>query len=206
AAARSDPLEGPGPPHPLLLPGPRFAETPLLLPAPQAGQAPAVTTRRLGPPLIFERLWHQTGCRDVLRELLAERRFEFPVERAVFLTVLHRLCAPASDRAAARWKRDYALDGAEGLQLHHLYRAMAWRREELPAAQQQGSTKLVPRCTKDVIEEQLFARHRDLFTDLDVVFFDTPSLYFEGGGGDDLGRYGHSKDHRPDEHQLVVGA
>src|SRR5262249_8946019 len=63
-----------------------------------------------------------------------------------------------------------------------------------------------PRCTKDVIEEQLFARHRDLFTDLDVVFFDTTSLYFEGGGGDDLGRYGHSKDHRPDEHQLVVGA
>ena len=37
-------------------------------------------------------------------------------------------------------------------------------------------------------------------------FFDTTSLYFEGDGGDDLGRYGHSKDHRPDEHQLVVGA
>jgi len=52
----------------------------------------------------------------------------------------------------------------------------------------------------------LFARHRDLFTDLDVVFFDTTSLYFEGDGGDELGHYGHSKDHRPDEHQMVVGA
>jgi transposase len=39
-----------------------------------------------------------------------------------------------------------------------------------------------------------------------MVFFDTTSLYFEGAGGEDLGRYGHSKDHRPDEHQMVVGA
>jgi hypothetical protein len=52
----------------------------------------------------------------------------------------------------------------------------------------------------------LFARHRDLLTDLDVVCFDTTSLCFEGGGGDDLGRYGHSKDHRPYEQQMVVGA
>src|SRR6516164_3032053 len=203
---RLDHLQDSGQLDALLVSGARFAEKVLLLTAHQDGQAPVVTTRRIGPPLIFERLWQQTGCRDVLRELLAERRFEFPVERAVFLTVLHRLCATGSDRAADRWKRDYALDGAEDLQLHHLYRAMAWLGEALPPTQQQGSTKLVPRCTKDVIEEQLFTRHRDLFTDLEVVFFDTTSLYFEGDGGDDLGRYGHSKDHRPDEHQLVVGA
>jgi Transposase DDE domain len=203
---RLDHLQGSGQLDALLVSGARFAQKVLLLTAHQDGQAPVVTTRRIGPPLIFERLWQQTGCRDVLRELLADRRFEFPVERAIFLTVLHRLCATGSDRAADRWKRDYALDGADDLHLHHLYRAMAWLGEELPQAHQQGSTKLVPRCTKDVIEEQLFARHRDLFTDLDVVFFDTTSLYFEGEGGDDLGRYGHSKDHRPDEHQLVVGA
>lgn len=202
---RLDQLQQAGQLDALLVSGARFAQQALLLTAHQNGQAPVVTTRRIGPPLIFERLWQQTGCRAVLGELLAERRFEFPVERAVFLTVLHRLCAAGSDRAADRWKRDYALDGAEELHLHHLYRAMAWLGEELPPTQQQGSTKLVPRCTKDVIEEQLFARHRDLFTDLDVVFFDTTSLYFEGNGGD-LGRYGHSKDHRPDEHQLVVGA
>jgi len=83
---------------------------------------------------------------------------------------------------------------------------MAWLGEELPPAQQQGSTRLVPRCTKDQIEEDLFARRRDLFTELEVVFFDTTSIYFEGDGGDTLGRYGHSKDHRPDEKQLVVGA
>jgi transposase len=64
----------------------------------------------------------------------------------------------------------------------------------------------VPRCNKDVIEEQLFARRRDLFSELDIVFFDTTSLYFEGAGGETLGQYGHSKDHRPDRHQMVVGA
>jgi hypothetical protein len=203
---RLDHLQDSGQLDALLASGARLAQTLLLLTAHHNGQVPVVTTRRLGPPLVFERLWSETGCRDVLRELLADRHFEFAVERAVFLTVLHRLCATGSDRAADRWKRDYALDGAEDLQLHHLYRAMAWLGEELPSTQQQGSTKLVPRCTKDAIEEQLFARHRDLFTALEVVFFDTTSLYFEGDGGDELGRYGHSKDHRPDEHQMIVGA
>jgi transposase len=44
-----------------------------------------------------------------------------------------------------------------------------------------------------------------LFSGLDIVFFDTTSLYFEGEGGETLGHYGHSKDHRPDLHQMVVG-
>jgi len=52
----------------------------------------------------------------------------------------------------------------------------------------------------------MFAGRRDLFTDLSLAFFDTTSLYFEGQGGESLGRYGHSKDHRPDLRQMVVGA
>ncbi len=203
---RLDQLHDSGQLDALLASGARLSQKVLLLTAHHNGQVPVVTSRRIGPPLIFERLWQQTGCDAVLRRLLAGRRFEFAVERAVFLTVLHRLCAAGSDRAAERWKGDYQIEGAGELQLHHLYRAMAWLGEELPADQQHGSTKLVPRCTKDVIEEQLFTRDRDLFTNLDVVFFDTTSLYFEGQGGDELGQYGHSKDHRPDEHQMVVGA
>jgi hypothetical protein len=190
----------------LLVSGARFAQQALVLAAHQRGELPVITTRRVGPALIFERLWQGLGCRDVLGELLAERRFEFSVERAVFLTVLHRLFACGSDRAAERWKDDYVMDGADVLQLHHLYRAMAWLGEELPAEQQGGSSKLMPRTTKDAIEEHLFARRRDLFSDLEIVFFDTTSLYFEGDGGDELGQYGHSKDHRPDEYQMVVGA
>jgi transposase len=58
---------------------------------------------------------------------------------------------------------------------------------------------------KDVLEEELFSRRRRLFTRLDLVFFDTPSIYFEGHGGASLGHYGYSKDHRPDLPQLVGG-
>ena len=203
---RLDQLQQSGQLDALLASGARLAQHALLLTAHRDGQLPAITTRRIGPALIFDRLWQLTGCRDVLTALLAGRRFEFAVERAVFLTVLHRLFAPGSDRAADQWRVDYLIDGSDGLQLHQLYRAMAWLGEELPQDQQQGSTRLVPRCTKDVIEEQVFGRRCDLFTQLDVVFFDTTSLYFEGDGGDELGQYGHSKDHRPDEKQMVVGA
>jgi hypothetical protein len=203
---RLDHLQQSGQLDALLASGARLAQHALLLTAHRDGHLPSLTTRRIGPGLIFERLWQQTGCRDVLNGLLAQRRFAFPVERAVFLTVLHRLLAPGSDRAADQWRGDYRLDGTQAVSLHHLYRAMAWLGEELPPEQQQGSTRLVPRCTKDLIEEQVFARGRDLFTELDVVFFDTTSLYFEGEGGEALGQYGHSKDHRPDERQLVVGA
>jgi len=71
--------------------------------------------------------------------------------------------------------------------------------------EQDGAAPFSPRCTKDLIEEELFARRRNLFNGLDLVFFDTTSIYFEGNGGSTLGRHGHSKDHRPDLRQLVVG-
>jgi transposase len=190
----------------LLASGARFAEHSLLITAHRNGQVPTLTTQRIGPTLIFERFWQETGCQQIITQLLAPRSFEFSVERAIFLTVLHRLCATGSDRACQRWKEDYLIDGADEVELHQLYRTMGWLGEPLPANQQQGSSKLVARCTKDAIEEQLFARRSDLFSELDIVFFDTTSLYFEGEGGESLGQYGHSKDHRPDLHQLVVGA
>jgi len=59
--------------------------------------------------------------------------------------------------------------------------------------------------TKDRIEQKLFERNRDLFTSLQVVFFDTTSIYFEGEVGESVGAYGHSKDHRPDLKQMIVG-
>jgi hypothetical protein len=202
---RLDQLQQSGHLDGLIASGARFAEHILVLTAHRNGRVPAINNRHIGPPLIFERLWRETGCQQILAQLLANRSFDFDVERAVFLTVLHRLCATGSDRAGQRWKEDYLIDGADDLELHQMYRAMAWLGEQLPANQQQGFSKLVPRCTKDVIEEQLFANRRDLFSALDIVFFDTTSLYFEGEGGDTLGQYGHNKDHRPDLHQMVVG-
>jgi transposase len=203
---RLEDLQGEGQLDALLSSGARFAQKLLVLSAHQQQRLPILSTRHWGAVLVFEKLWRELGCDVVIRDVLKGRRFEFPVERAVFLTVLHRLLAPGSDRAAERWRRDYVLDGVDELELHHLYRAMGWLGEALPQAQQQGSTKLVPRSTKDLIEEHLFARRRDLFTEVEVVFFDTTALYFEGHGGESLGQYGHSKDHRPDERQMVVGA
>lgn len=203
---RLDELQASGQVDALLTSGARFAQKLLVLSEHHKGKLPVIRTRRWGTPLIFEKLWRETGCQAVLGDLLRQRRFEFAVERAVFLTVLHRLVAPGSDRACDRWKGDYILQGSDRLELHHLYRTMAWLGEELPDDQQQGGTKLMPRTTKDVIEEQLFGRRRDLFTEVEIVFFDTTSLYFEGQGGETLGQYGHSKDRRPDEHQMVVGA
>jgi hypothetical protein len=152
--------------------------------------------------LVFGRLWEQRGIAAVLHELLQARRYEFDVERAVYLTVLHRLFASGSDRAAERWREAYRIKGADALELHHLYRAMAFLGQPLP---KEPGTLGSPRCVKDRIEEALFEQRRDLFTGVDLVFFDTTSIHFEGQGGQTLGRHGHSKDHRPDLRQMIVG-
>ena len=181
----------------------RLAQRSMVLSVVEGEAPPNAVCRRIGPALLFERLWQEVGCRAVLEELAAQRQFEFAAERATFLTVLHRLFVSGSDRAAEKWRADYRIDGTEGLQLHHLYRAMAWLGE--PLTDQAGASELAPRCCKDVVEEELFARRRDLFAELSVVFMDTTSLSFEGQGGTELGRRGHSKDYRPDLNQMIVG-
>ena len=180
----------------------RFSEKVLLI---LSGKSDASSSaKKIGPALIFERLWKELGIKKVITDLLSERKFEFDVERAIFLTVLHRLFVSGSDRSCDKWRRDYVVEGIETLSLHHLYRAMSFLGEEVE--NQSGATIFSPRCIKDVIEEGMFLERRDLFTGLDLVFFDTTSIYFEGEGGDTLGQKGHSKDHRPDLNQMVVGA
>jgi Transposase len=188
----------------LLRSGARFAGKAMVLSAIADDSAMKIASRRIGPALVFERLWEETGCRAVIEQLCGARKHGFALERAVFLTMLHRLFVSGSDRAADRWREDYRIAGVDGLDLHHLYRAMAWLGEELPAKDQDGRTPFAPRCLKDLVEERLFAHRRDLFTRLDLVFMDTTSLYFEGAGGQMLGRYGYSKDHRPDLRQMIL--
>ena len=201
---RYDELRASGQLERLLRSGARFAAKAMVLSAVAGDAAIKIAVRRIGPALLFERLWRESGCRAVVEKLLAGRRFEFAVERAVFLTVLHRLMVSGSDRACEHWRDDYRIDGIDDLQLHHLYRAMSWLGEELPETEQAGRT-LAPRCIKDLIEERLFASRRDLFSELSVVFMDTTTLYFEGRGGDTLGERGHTKDYRPHLNQMVVG-
>jgi len=161
------------------------------------------SSKKIGPALIFERLWKELGVQKLIKDLLSKRKFEFDVERAIFLTVLHRLFVSGSDRSCDKWRRDYVIEGIEPLLLHHLYRAMSFLGEEVD--DQKGATPFSPRCIKDLIEEGMFSERRNLFSGLDLVFFDTTSIYFEGSGGT-IGQKGHSKDHRPDLNQMVVGA
>ena len=185
----------------LLRSGARFAHSAVVLTAYERGEATKVATRQLGPALAFERLWQETGCRRVIGDLAGERGFQFDLERAVFLTVLHRLFDPGSDRAAEKWRHGVVIDGVGELELHQLYRAMGWLGDELA---DQSGRGLAPRTTKDLVEERLFALRNNLFSELSLVFLDTTSLYFEGAGGQSLGQYGHSKDHRPDLKQVVL--
>jgi hypothetical protein len=184
----------------------RYAERAVVLSELAAGHPDQLACQRIGGPLLFGRLWEKTGCAAVIKDLLAGRSFEFDVERAIFATVLHRLFVSGSDRACDKWIEDYAVPGVNGLALHHLYRSMAWLGEELDALYggQAHATPFAPRCVKDQIEEALFARRRDLFSELSVVFMDTTSISFEGAGGQTLGQRGHSKDHRPDLMQLIL--
>jgi len=179
----------------------RFSEKALLILSDKSSVS--ASAKKIGPALIFERLWKELGIGFIVSSLASSRKFGFYVERALFLTVLHRLFVSGSDRFCKKWQRDYVIQGADEIALHQLYRAMAFLGEEL--ADQEDKTH-APRCMKDEIEERMFDVRRDLFTSLDLVFLDTTSLYFEGEGGETIGERGHSKDHRPDLNQMVVGA
>ena len=130
---RLDKLAASGAIDQLLRSAARFAERLMVLAehSCDAHDSPDTKVVSVGPALIFERLWRETGCQEVVRKLLATRHHHFDVERAVFMTVLHRLMVSGSDRSALQWRRDQTIDGAEALKLQHLYRAMGWLGEAL---------------------------------------------------------------------------
>jgi len=166
----------------------RFADKVRVTEEYREGNLAAKGVLKIGPDLICARLWRELGIGEALEKLLSGRKFEFPLERAVYLATLARLFFPGSDRRTISRARDFAVSGEGSLSLHHLYRAMSWLGE-----------------ARERIEDDLFFRNRDLFSSLSLVFFDTTTLYFEGAGGEALGRRGYSKDRRPDENQMVLG-
>ena len=99
--------------------------------------------------------------------------------------MLHRLLNSGSDRHANDWRSRVRVPGAEGLDLDHAYKAMAW----LGALDAEG------RSTAETVEEALYRHRQPLFGAVSIAFIDTTSLWFEGAGGQSLGQYGHSKDH-----------
>ncbi|MFN0128227.1 MAG: hypothetical protein ACKV19_16250 [Verrucomicrobiales bacterium] len=104
-----DELQASGQLDRLLRSGLRFSEKLSVLDAHAAGETEEVSVKRIGPDFLFGRMWNRLGFGEIIKGLSARRRHEIDLERAVYLTVLHRLFAPGSDRTAEGWKENYKL-------------------------------------------------------------------------------------------------
>jgi transposase len=162
------------------------------------GQAVPLTISKslsFGGAYLLRNLWETLGLHTVLKDCLKERSFTSPVEWVAFAMVANRALAPDSKRGVEEWVReDVALGNPEPIEIQHLYRAMDVLLEY-----------------REIIHEKVFWSVADLLNlEVDLIFFDTTSTYFETDTIDDeledsLRRYGHSKDHRPDLPQIVIG-
>jgi hypothetical protein len=82
-------------------------------------------SRPLGGGWVLDALWRELGIPQAIGEVVQDRRVRLPVERALFALVANRALAPASKLGTYEWlKEEVALPGTEGVELHHLYRAM----------------------------------------------------------------------------------
>ena len=157
-----------------------------------------------GGPHAVGQLWAQLGIGKAIARVAGGGRSG--VERAIFAMVCQRCLEPASKLEATRWLgRDVVLDGIEAVSDDELYRAMDF----------------LLACSERVQESVFFSVAHLLNLEVDVIFFDTTSTYFEVdvddlADGDEereppaaaegpLRRLGHSKDHRPDLPQVVIG-
>ena len=159
----------------------------------------ATDARPFGAAFVLDALWRRLGVGRALGEVLRERRHRHDAERALFALVCNRAIRPESKLAAAEWAtHDAVIPGLGGLEAQHAYRAM----DVLASADAEGK-----------VQEAVFFAVADLLNlEVDLLFFDTTSSYFElededEGGEDEEGlrRFGHSKDHRPDRPQVVIG-
>lgn len=164
-----------------------------------AGALVATSSRALGGAHLLDGLWRRLGVDAALRELLGPRRYATDVERVLFALVANRALDPGSKLAATQWAAlDAAVPGLEGFSDDQAYRAMDLLVEADAAAK---------------VQEAVFFSVANLLNlEVDVLLFDTTSTYFERDtadtgedGGPGFRRYGHSKDHRPDLPQIVIG-
>jgi len=158
-----------------------------------------VASRPLGGAWLLDALWQRLGIPAALRELLGGRRFATDVERVLFALVANRALAPCSKLAAAEWaSSDVAIPGLEAMDDDQAYRAL---------------DLLVEADAEAKVQEAVFFACADLLNlEVDLLFFDTTSAYFEaepdGAGETEQAPFrvlGHSKDHRPDLPQVVIG-
>jgi transposase len=165
----------------------------------ETGEALAfVSSKALGGAWALDGLWRRAGIGEVLARLLAGRRLDPRAERAIFAMVANRALEPLSKLAATKWVSERAvIAGLDDIDGDSLYRAMDWLLE----------------VEADLAEQVYWAVADLLNLEVDLLFFDTTSTYFEieapdaAGEGEAVGfrTFGHSKDHRGDLPQVVVG-
>jgi hypothetical protein len=154
------------------------------------------SSRQLGSVWLLEGLWRRLGVADALRQVLGGRRFTTAVERVLFALVANRAVDPMSKLSAAEWAScDVAIPGLVGMDDDQAYRAM---------------DLLADADAEARVQEAVFFAAANLFNlEVDLLFFDTTSTFFqregEDEGADGFRRFGHSKDHRPDLPQVVIG-
>src|ERR1700758_2667547 len=78
---RLDELKASGQLEALIRSGLRHCEKFAVIDAHTAGETQAVTVQRIGPDLVFGRLWKECGIQEVIQSLLQARRYDFDVER-----------------------------------------------------------------------------------------------------------------------------
>ena len=146
--------------------------------------------RTFGGVWALDQFWRRLGIDKILKRLLKERQFETPVERLIFAMVANRALAPSSKLAIEEWvAEDAFIPDLSFVSVTQLYRAMDFLLE-----------------ADKVIQEDVFFSVANLFNlEVDLLYFDTTSTYFETEEEDDFRKNGHSKDHRPDLPQAVIG-
>src|SRR5512143_3602255 len=126
----------------------------------------------LGGAHLLRSLWEMLGLHAVLKDCLKERSFTSPVEWATFAMAANRALAPDSKRGVEEWVReDVALGNPEPIDLQHLYRAMDVILEY-----------------REIIHKEVYFAVADLLNlEVDLIFFDTTSTYFERDEEDEDG-------------------
>lgn len=167
----------------------------LALPAPELR---LTESRPYGGAWLLDRLWERLGIPGILAGALDGRRRDPLVERVLFAMVANRALEPMSKLSCAAWvTTKAAIPGLAELDEDRCYRAMDWLLE-----------------VEDEVTEQVYWSVATLLDlEVDLLFFDTTSTYFETDEADPPSEgapkgfraYGHSKDHRPDLPQVVIG-
>jgi transposase len=164
------------------------------------GEVEPVDGRDLGGAWVLDQLWGRLGIGKAIVKVARGRKLDAKeVERALFALVASRALTPSSKLEATRWVREEVhIDGLAEIDTDSCYRAMDFLLESLSE-----------------LQETVFFTVADLLQlHVDLLFFDTTSTYFELEQPDvdpddeseaGFRSHGHSKDHRDDLPQAVIG-